>query len=199
MTRVRVCLLLLSACHAQAPQPYPTPPDVSVVEVGYIDGDGRVNPVCAGFVLDGQIVTAEHCLNWQARRYVYHVNGAITWFPMGDPCVWLKGDVMYFKPYMSTGPSLKLAKYWVSGESVTTIGHPYGQPYVTTRGRLLGQTTEQGNAQLEAKLRARPGNSGGPLLNVRGDVLGMAVSYRMTLSYYTPYWVIDRARAWCER
>ncbi|HEU4327143.1 MAG TPA: trypsin-like peptidase domain-containing protein [Roseiflexaceae bacterium] len=65
------------------------------------------------------------------------------------------------------------------GELVFAIGHPWGQRDVVTAGIVSG-TGEvatmggQGSAQyIRSDVRLAPGNSGGPLLNTRGEVVGI--------------------------
>lgn len=57
-----------------------------------------------------------------------------------------------------------------TGESVWAIGAPYGRPDVITQGALK-QVTDDGI--LLTNTEVHPGNSGGPLLNQRGEVIGI--------------------------
>ncbi|MGH7359494.1 MAG: S1C family serine protease [Candidatus Rokuibacteriota bacterium] len=65
------------------------------------------------------------------------------------------------------------------GELVFAVGHPWGQPWVVTVGVVsgLGAHPVPGHAGLEACVRSdvhlAPGNSGGPLLDARGEVVGL--------------------------
>jgi len=65
------------------------------------------------------------------------------------------------------------------GELVFAIGHPWGQRGVVTAGivsALSNVTIRNSNRQLEyikSDVRLAPGNSGGPLLNVLGQVIGI--------------------------
>ncbi|UBF24861.1 S1C family serine protease [Kovacikia minuta CCNUW1] len=56
------------------------------------------------------------------------------------------------------------------GQKVCAIGSPYGQPGVLTRGTL---TTIRSNGDLQSALVLEPGNSGGPLLNQQGEMIGV--------------------------
>ncbi|MBD2021527.1 trypsin-like peptidase domain-containing protein [Leptolyngbya sp. FACHB-36] len=60
-----------------------------------------------------------------------------------------------------------------SNESVCAIGSPLNQPGVVTTGTVMG-TRENGDWQLNLFLQ--PGNSGGPLLNQQGELIGVARS-----------------------
>lgn len=63
------------------------------------------------------------------------------------------------------------------GEMVFAFGHPWGQRNVLTAGVFSAITTArtpQGEiALLRTDLQLAPGNSGGPLLNAAGEVIGL--------------------------
>lgn len=60
------------------------------------------------------------------------------------------------------------------GEEVTAVGHPFGLAFTATQGiisNLLHQHNDLRYVQHDAALN--PGNSGGPLVNQEGEVLGV--------------------------
>ena len=63
------------------------------------------------------------------------------------------------------------------GELVYAFGHPWGQRNVLTGGVLSAVTSLRGRhgevPVLRADVQLAPGNSGGPLLNASGEVIGM--------------------------
>jgi serine protease Do len=65
------------------------------------------------------------------------------------------------------------------GELVFAVGHPWGQPWVVTAGVVsgLGALSVSGEAAhgsyIRSDVRLAPGNSGGPLLDARGEVVGL--------------------------
>ena len=63
------------------------------------------------------------------------------------------------------------------GELVYAFGHPWGQRNVLTGGVLSAVTSLRGRhgevPVLRADVQLAPGNSGGPLLNARGEVIGL--------------------------
>jgi serine protease Do len=72
------------------------------------------------------------------------------------------------------------------GELVFAVGHPWGQPWVVTAGIVsgLGEVPVRGGPDsggaiqrmaqyVRSDVRLAPGNSGGPLLNARGEVVGI--------------------------
>ncbi len=56
------------------------------------------------------------------------------------------------------------------GQSVCAIGSPLGEAGVLTEGRLL---KIRSNGDLESDVLLKPGNSGGPLLNAEGEMIGV--------------------------
>jgi serine protease Do len=86
------------------------------------------------------------------------------------------------------------------GAWVFAIGHPWGERNVLTHGIVsaIGQRRAPNGAQsipyLRSDVRLAPGNSGGPLLDARGDVIGInAMIWGGDLSIAIPSTV---ARAW---
>ena len=63
------------------------------------------------------------------------------------------------------------------GELVFAFGHPWGQRNVLTGGVLSAVTTARGRHGdvpiLKADVQLAPGNSGGPLINSAGEVIGI--------------------------
>jgi serine protease Do len=65
------------------------------------------------------------------------------------------------------------------GALVFAVGHPWGQPWVVTAGVVsgLGPLAVPGRAQpgshIRSDVKLAPGNSGGPLLDARGEVVGV--------------------------
>jgi serine protease Do len=78
-------------------------------------------------------------------------------------------------PPASIGRSARLRV----GELVFAIGHPWGQPWVVTGGVVSGLSAGPGPARggpgayIRSDVRLAPGNSGGALLDARGEVVGL--------------------------
>jgi serine protease Do len=66
-----------------------------------------------------------------------------------------------------------------SGEWVLALGHPWGIANTVTAGIVIGAGAEwpemprAGRDFIVVSLRVRPGNSGGPLVDVRGRLIGI--------------------------
>lgn len=76
-------------------------------------------------------------------------------------------------PYLSLGDSEALKV----GEWVVAIGNPFGLDHTVTIGIVSakGRSIEQGDATryIQTDASINPGNSGGPLLNLRGQAVGV--------------------------
>ena len=59
------------------------------------------------------------------------------------------------------------------GELVLAIGHPWGLQGSVAAGIVAGVVLEKGRPVLRADVRLAPGNSGGPLVDARGRLLGV--------------------------
>lgn len=65
------------------------------------------------------------------------------------------------------------------GEFVMAIGHPWGQRGMVTAGLISGLGTAQTRGRrgsveiIRSDVRLAPGNSGGPLVNAAGEVIGL--------------------------
>lgn len=89
------------------------------------------------------------------------------------------------------------------GELVFAIGNPWGQRGVVTAGIISGlgelepQRGERRARYIRSDVRLAPGNSGGPLLNARGEVIGInAMIFGGDLSVAIPSHV---AHEWATR
>jgi serine protease Do len=78
-------------------------------------------------------------------------------------------------PTLPIGDSAKLR----IGELVFAFGHPWGHKDVVTAGivsglgRVGGGRPDRSAAYVRSDVRLAPGNSGGPLVNARGEVVGV--------------------------
>ena len=65
------------------------------------------------------------------------------------------------------------------GELVFAVGHPWGHPWIVTVGIVSGLGTLEApghgaaRSYIRSDVQLAPGNSGGPLLDARGEVIGL--------------------------
>ena len=73
-------------------------------------------------------------------------------------------------------PEIKLGRYeeMHDGDAVLAIGHPYGLNYTATQGVISKvDRIREGLKFIQIDAAINPGNSGGPLVNNRGEVIGV--------------------------
>jgi S1-C subfamily serine protease len=64
------------------------------------------------------------------------------------------------------------------GEDVLAIGNPLGLEFTLSRGIISSLRESEGTAYIQTDAAISPGNSGGPLLDMDGTVLGVTTFYR---------------------
>ncbi len=130
----------------------------------------------SGFLIDpdGVVVTNFHVVAGAEAIEVklkngrtFAVTGVVAFDPEQDICV-LKIDASDL-PAVSLGDSRQLAP----GAKVLVIGAPLGLDYTITNGLFSGSRTSFGQAALQFSAPISPGNSGGPLLDAQGRVVGI--------------------------
>ncbi|MGD9581378.1 MAG: S1C family serine protease [Vampirovibrionia bacterium] len=128
-----------------------------------------------GVVIDptGIVLTSSHVIGnakeisismASGRRYLAKLL-AIT--GKNDDLALLKISAPYPLPYAHLGDSTKIRV----GQKVLAIGNPYGFERTLTTGIISRIDYERHKIQTDAVIN--PGSSGGPLLNTRGDVIGI--------------------------
>ena len=60
------------------------------------------------------------------------------------------------------------------GQAIVAIGHPRGLEYSVVAGVLSGKRDMDGVSMLQLAIPIEQGNSGGPVVNLRGEVVGVA-------------------------
>jgi S1-C subfamily serine protease len=151
----------------------------SVVTVLSFDGDGKQFGIGSGFIVreDGLVITCYHVI--QNASAVEVSNKEIGSFRVkGVVAMDRKMDFAVLKiaaedlPVVPMGDS-NLVKL---GEGVVAIGNPKGLTGTISAG-LISQIREADDfTLLQTSAPIYPGNSGGPLLNKRGEVIGVVAA-----------------------
>ena len=135
---------------------------------------------------DGYILTNHHVAGGKSKRIVVsladgrNVDGETVW---SDPVL----DLAVVKVNLTGLPALKLgdADQLQVGETAVAIGNPLGLEFqrtvtsgiISALNRTISIETDQGTNYMEDLIQTdasiNPGNSGGPLLNSKGEVIGI--------------------------
>ncbi len=133
----------------------------------------------SGFVVDaaGYILTNEHVIKGQSRLTVVFDNGArLTATVIASDAT---RDIALLK-VKATGTLtvLPFATSVREGDDVVALGHPLdlGESMTVTRGIASAFRTIRGIVHIQTDAAINPGNSGGPLLNFKGEIVGMNTS-----------------------
>ncbi|MFC1917607.1 trypsin-like peptidase domain-containing protein [Chloroflexota bacterium] len=151
------------------------------------DGGGSTHG--SGFLFDSNahVATAYHVIENLSKIYVTFPDGSVSLVtatassPESDVAILTITDKPGFSPPLLANSSKVLV-----GEPVVAIGNPFDLPETVTSGVIsqTGRFTEITNGSqskwvanlLQFDAAANPGNSGGPLFNARGEVVGMVIA-----------------------
>jgi serine protease Do len=139
----------------------------------FIDRDGHI--LTAATVVED----ADACwIDWHGQKVNARILGR-------DPqtnlaLLKIEPDAGTSTPFLPQGNSDELRV----GSMVIAIGFPYDQPSAPVVGFIGGLDIQRGGhlfapSHIRAECRLKPGQGGGPLLNVHGEVVGIAVAAHM--------------------
>ena len=134
---------------------------------------------------DGAILTALHVVDDASTIEVVFADGtrSAAQITSADP----ENDIATLSaaalPSLLVPAVLGSSQGLAIGDSVVAVGHPLGLAGTTTAGVVSGldrSVKESDQAQLEGLIQfdaaVNPGSSGGPLLNSRGETIGIVVA-----------------------
>jgi serine protease Do len=164
-------------------------PAIVLLRVAKADGSGGTWTTTGTGVIvdeDGDLVTTCHTITGACGIRVHLSDGAE--FP-GRILAVDRGHDLALLRFHADAPvqplELGRADDLLIGETVVAVGHPYGYAFTVSTGVISALGREiamphgealSGLIQVDANIN--PGNSGGPLLNVRGDWIGLMVAVR---------------------
>lgn len=171
-------------------QPYKTP--------NHLQGFG------SGFIIDdeGHIITNYHVVAQAPSAYVYvpglggnYLEVSIVGrcprqdtalLKLSDDSLRLLKKTLGKIPTLSFGDSDAL----YHTEPVLALGYPLGQRYLkSTAGEIAGREFIDGQVYMHITAPINPGNSGGPLLNKKGEVVGIntaGIRFSQNICYMMP-------------
>ena len=156
---------------------------VVFLKVSTSEGDG----VGSGIIVKstGQILTAHHVIKGIKEGWAKPFNG--TWMPITGV---IAQDELKDLAVINVDPRnqylqqsrLGSGEYISSGDPVVAIGNPLGLEYSVTEGIISEvRTTPEGLRLIQTDAAVSPGNSGGPLFDQDGEVIGV-VSFNLSSS-----------------
>ncbi len=148
----------------------------SIVTIRHMDRSGNENGVGTGFVIgaNGLVATSLHVIGEARAVEVVLADGSRheptavhAWDRALDLAV-MRLDLKGMKP-LPLGDSDAL----VSGEKVIAVGNPMGLERSVVSGVISGFRRFEHARMIQLAIPIEPGNSGGPLFNPKGQVLGL--------------------------
>jgi serine protease Do len=159
------------------------------------DDDERQTSGGSGFIIspDGYIVTNNHVIDGATKIEVHYgadengnggrtLQATIVGRDPATDLALLKIDVGSNLPYIQMGDSDRIRK----GDWAIAIGHPFAFEntltvgVISAKGRSLGLSNETRSFEnfIQTDAAINFGNSGGPLLNIAGEVIGINTAIR---------------------
>jgi serine protease Do len=187
---LRVAVLLLAAClpcaqAAQKKAAAPQGPDTvglseaakkSVVIVTHYGRDGKQDGIGAGFIVsqDGLIATCFHVID-EARPITIELADGRRFDATEVHASDRKLDLAVVRIAATNLPALKLgdSDTLKQGASIIAIGNPIGLEHSVVQGVVSAKREFDGMEMIQLAIPIESGNSGGPLLDMKGRVQGL--------------------------
>ena len=153
--------------------------------VRIIGGNFSVLGVGSGFFVDkDKIVTNIHVVSQPGLYFAKLVDKETVWGIEGVTAFDIKNDLVILKiagesTLLPLGDSDRVQ----IGEAVSAVGFPYGK-YKVTEGAI--HSIRKKDKWLQMTVDVSHGNSGGPILNSEGEVIGVATAVYDSYSYAIP-------------
>ena len=157
----------------------------SIVSIIIFGGGGNVTGQGSGFFINGEgdVITSRHVLEGASRAQVitaerkqYAVKNVVAEDPEGDlvrVSLDLGGDQVQPLPVSSTFPE--------AGERVFVIGTPLGLDKTVSDGIVSAvREVPRFGKIIQVTAPISPGSSGSPVVNMKGEVIGIATFFIMT-------------------
>ena len=151
-----------------------------IVHIGSLNRQGKVTGFGSGFVADsaGVIVTSYHLLRGAEGAMVKTNDGEVY-----DRVEIIEYDIrrdiiiLKIRPFGSL-QALRIATSddLVLGDDVAAVGNPQGLENSVSAGIVAGHRQADGYRLIQTTAPVSPGSSGSPLLNMRGEVVGLISS-----------------------
>ncbi|MCC7242673.1 MAG: trypsin-like peptidase domain-containing protein [Acidobacteria bacterium] len=148
----------------------------AVVFIGNVDGRGQVASIGSGFVVDpdGVIVTNYHVIEGASALQVKMKDGEIY-----DRVEVLDHDqrrdiaVLKIRAFKKLPVVTLASEAPEAGEEAIAIGNPQGLEHTVSVGVVSAYRQAEGYRLIQISVPISPGSSGGPLFNIKGEVIGI--------------------------
>jgi S1-C subfamily serine protease len=172
-------LFAASLAHAQTAQEIAKKAFSSTVLLVMEDANGQPLSLGSGFFARaGEIASNLHVIEGAARGYAKLVGQTTKYEIEGITAVDAERDLVVLKITASGAPLVSLGNSDAVqvGESVYAVGNPQGLEGTFSQG-ILSSIREVGTDKLlQITAPISPGSSGGPVLNGKGEVIGVSVA-----------------------
>jgi len=145
------------------------------------DANGQPLSLGSGFfVRDGEIASNLHVVEGAARGYAKLVGQKTKYDIEGVTAVDPERDLVVLKTSAARLQTLTLGHSDAVqvGETVYAVGNPQGLEGTFSQGIVSSIRAVGTNKLLQITAPISPGSSGGPVLSVRGEVIGVSVQLR---------------------
>lgn len=173
------CALLIGTAEAQNARAIATKSFPSVVLLLLEDAQGQPVSLGSGFFVEGgYVATNAHVIQGASRGTAKLIGrpqkGEITAIVGADA----SRDLVLLAVKGISGPPLLIStsRKAAVGEEVYAIGNPQGLEGTISQGIVSGVRRVGGTDVLQITAPISPGSSGGPVLDQRGQVIGVAVA-----------------------
>lgn len=198
LSRIALAAAVLAPAAARAQNP--TPREIAAaaqratVQIRALDASGDVDGLGSGFFVrpDGVIVTNFHVIEDAHALQVETFDGEVydnVYYVTSDP----RRDVAVLKIPVEDAVTLRLGTdadtATAVGAEVYAMGHPLGQTSTFSDGLVSAHRTLEGVSMIQISAPISSGSSGGPVMDVRGEVIGVAtmvLSGGQNLNYAVP-------------
>lgn len=174
-----LALLAASSVYAQTAQEIAKKAFNSTVLLVMEDANGQPLSLGSGFfVRDGEIASNLHVVEGAARGYAKLIGQTTKYDIEGITGVDPNYDLVVLKISGGSSRSLALGDSDAVqvGESIYAVGNPQGLEGTFSQG-IVSSIREVGTDKLfQMTAPISPGSSGGPVLNAKGDVIGVSVA-----------------------
>jgi Trypsin-like peptidase domain len=174
-----LAILGMSSAHAQTAQGIAQKAFRSTVLLVMEDANGQPSSLGSGFfVRDGEIASNLHVVEGAARGYAKLVGQKLKYDIEGITAIDAERDLVVLKisPVRSQVLALGNSDAIQVGDPVYAVGNPQGLEGTFSQGIVSSIRDVATGKLLQITAPISPGSSGGPVLNGKGDVIGVSVA-----------------------